>query len=164
MSSKILVVDDLAPNRELIREALDDSEYEICEAATASDALERLQYRETDLVITDVRMPGMSGVELLKRLHRDYPRRCCSSDERIRQRLRCGRGDEVGSAPLFVTASGHRRAQVRHRRGALPPAVQRHWGPYAWIREHSRSLERTVDRYGSSDESRQDQFYSLDPG
>jgi DNA-binding NtrC family response regulator len=70
---KILVVDDLAPNRELIREALDDSEYEISEAATASDALERLQYRETDLVITDVRMPGMSGVELLKPLHRDYP-------------------------------------------------------------------------------------------
>jgi two-component system NtrC family response regulator len=73
MPGKILVVDDLAINRELIREALDDSEYEISETATASDALERLQHRETDLVITDVRMPGMSGVELLKRLHRDYP-------------------------------------------------------------------------------------------
>jgi DNA-binding NtrC family response regulator len=70
---KILVVDDLAANRELIREALDDYAYEISEAPTASYALERLQHRETDLVITDVRMPGMSGVELLKRLHRDYP-------------------------------------------------------------------------------------------
>lgn len=74
MSARILVVDDLAPNREFIREALGDSEYEISEAATATDALERLQHRETDLVITDVRMPGMSGVELLKRLHRDHPR------------------------------------------------------------------------------------------
>jgi DNA-binding NtrC family response regulator len=73
MPGKILVVDDLAINRELIREALDDSGYEISEAATASDALGRLQHRQTDLVITDVRMPGMSGVELLKRLHRDYP-------------------------------------------------------------------------------------------
>lgn len=73
MPGKILVVDDLAVNRELIREALDDSAYEISEAATASDALERLQHCEPDLVITDVRMPGMSGVELLERLHRDYP-------------------------------------------------------------------------------------------
>ena len=73
MLPKILVVDDLAINRELIREALCDCEYEISEAETASGALERLEHRETDLVITDVRMPGMSGVELLKRLHRDYP-------------------------------------------------------------------------------------------
>jgi two-component system NtrC family response regulator len=73
MPGKILVVDDLSMNRELIREALGDSEYEISEAATAPDALERLQHRETDLVISDVRMPGMSGVELLRRLHRDYP-------------------------------------------------------------------------------------------
>jgi DNA-binding NtrC family response regulator len=73
MPGKILVVDDLSINRELIREALGDSEYEISEAATAPDALDRLQHRETDVVITDVRMPGMSGVELLKRLHRDYP-------------------------------------------------------------------------------------------
>ena len=73
MSKSILVVDDHAPNRELIREALDDSAYEISEAQTASEALEHLRHQETDLVITDVRMPGISGVELLKRLHSDYP-------------------------------------------------------------------------------------------
>jgi len=73
MPRTILVVDDHAPNRELIREALDDSAYEISEAQTASDALEHVQRQETDLVITDVRMPGISGVELLERLHTDYP-------------------------------------------------------------------------------------------
>ncbi|WP_035352734.1 sigma-54-dependent transcriptional regulator [Edaphobacter aggregans] len=73
MSSAILVVDDHAPNREFIREALDDSVYEISEAQTASDALEHLRRQETDLVITDVRMPGISGVELLKRLHNQHP-------------------------------------------------------------------------------------------
>lgn len=73
ISNAILVVDDHAPNRELIREALDDPTYEISEAPTASEALEHLKHREINLVITDVRMPGMSGVELLKRLHRDYP-------------------------------------------------------------------------------------------
>jgi DNA-binding NtrC family response regulator len=73
MPRTILVVDDHAPNRELIREALYDSAYEISEAQTASDALEHVQRQETELVITDVRMPGISGVQLLERLHRDYP-------------------------------------------------------------------------------------------
>jgi DNA-binding NtrC family response regulator len=73
MPGKILVVDDYAPNRELIREALTDSAYEISEAVTASEALERLRRHKTDLVITDVQMPGLSGVELLKCLNKEYP-------------------------------------------------------------------------------------------
>ena len=73
MPRTILVVDDHAANRELIREALDASAYEISEAQTATEALEHLRRQETDLVITDVRMPGISGVELLRRLQTDYP-------------------------------------------------------------------------------------------
>ena len=73
MPGRILVVDDYAPNREFIREALTDSAYEISEAVTALEALERLRGYKTDLVITDVRMPGLSGVELLKRLNKEYP-------------------------------------------------------------------------------------------
>ena len=73
MPRTILVVDDHAPNRELIREALDDSAYGITEARSASEALEHLQFHETDLVITDVRMPGISGIELLQRLRSYYP-------------------------------------------------------------------------------------------
>ncbi|MGB8919278.1 MAG: response regulator [Candidatus Sulfotelmatobacter sp.] len=65
MLGKILVVDDLAPNRELIREALDGSGYEISEAATASDALERLQHHETDLVITKDALTTDVGLSIL---------------------------------------------------------------------------------------------------
>src|SRR6266496_1400955 len=73
MPGKILVVDDHAPNRELIREALTDSAYEVSEAVTASEALERLRRHKTDLVVTDIQMPGLSGVELLKCLNKEYP-------------------------------------------------------------------------------------------
>jgi len=73
MPRTILVVDDHAANREFIREALDDSAYQISEAPTASEALEQLRRHETDVVITDVQMPGISGVELLRRLRSDYP-------------------------------------------------------------------------------------------
>ena len=73
MPRTILVVDDHAANRELIREALDDSTYDISEAGTASEALEYLRCEEIDLIITDVRMPGISGIELLERLRSEYP-------------------------------------------------------------------------------------------
>ena len=49
MPGEILVVDDHAPNRELIREALTDSAYEISEAGTASEALERLRRRHASM-------------------------------------------------------------------------------------------------------------------
>jgi len=70
---EVLIVDDVATNRELIREALASPEYEFHEAANANDALEAMRNHPADLVITDVRMPGASGVELLKELQREYP-------------------------------------------------------------------------------------------
>jgi len=73
MSKTILIVDDHAANRELIREAIADFECEISEASTASEALEHFRYCETALVITDVCMPGMSGTDLLEKVRDNYP-------------------------------------------------------------------------------------------
>jgi DNA-binding NtrC family response regulator len=70
---KILVVDDVQGNRELIREALASPEYQFSEAENARDALQVMRERGADLVITDVRMPGISGVDLLKELRSQYP-------------------------------------------------------------------------------------------
>lgn len=67
MPSTILVVDDHAPNRQFVCEALDSATYEISQAASASEALDHPRASQTDLVITDARMLGVSGVELLKR-------------------------------------------------------------------------------------------------
>src|SRR5262249_52738250 len=69
----ILIVDDVAANRELIREALIGSEYEFREANNASSALQVMRKHAVDLVITDMRMPGDSGIDLLKELRGEYP-------------------------------------------------------------------------------------------
>jgi len=69
----ILVADDLAENREFIREALFSPEYEFGEAQNACEVLQIMRNQPADLVISDVRMPGISGVDLLRRLHSDYP-------------------------------------------------------------------------------------------
>ena len=70
---EVLIVDDVQANRELIRESLASPEYEFQEAENANDALHLMRNRAADLVITDLRMPGISGFDLLKELQSEYP-------------------------------------------------------------------------------------------
>jgi putative nucleotidyltransferase with HDIG domain len=68
---RILVVDDYAPTRNLIREALGQTgEYEISDAENGLAALKLFRNGRYDMVISDVMMPGMGGMELLKELRK----------------------------------------------------------------------------------------------
>jgi two-component system response regulator PilR (NtrC family) len=72
----ILVVDDEADVREGLRQLLSMEGYEVTTAESGAVALERAKPRRFDLVLTDLRMPGMSGVETLmglKQLHPSMP-------------------------------------------------------------------------------------------
>jgi DNA-binding response OmpR family regulator len=66
---KILVVDDYLPTRRLIVDALDQSsQYEVNEAENGEEALQLFNEDNYDLVISDIMMPGMSGMDLLNRI------------------------------------------------------------------------------------------------
>ena len=65
MKRRILVVDDMAFNRDHLRKVLEIEGYEVETAADGRSALECLRERIFHLVITDLRMPDMSGLELL---------------------------------------------------------------------------------------------------
>ena len=69
-----LVVDDDAGLRQTLSMALRREGYKISEAADGVTAFKMAQNTPFDLVITDVRMPGMSGLELLQNLRRICPR------------------------------------------------------------------------------------------
>jgi DNA-binding NtrC family response regulator len=66
MRYKIMVVDDEEANLRVL-ERLFRAEYEIVTAGAGAEALRLLQQHDVALVITDQRMPDMTGVELLKR-------------------------------------------------------------------------------------------------
>ncbi len=64
---KILVVDDEAIVLSLVRDALEDEDYEVSTAARAGDALAILESRPIDLIVTDIRMPDMNGIDMARR-------------------------------------------------------------------------------------------------
>ena len=73
-NKRILIVDDYPPTRQLINEALSQSGcYEISEAENGREALDKCGVDPFDLVISDVMMPGMGGMELLSRLRETSP-------------------------------------------------------------------------------------------
>jgi len=67
----ILAVDDRAINREFLATLLSYVGHEVLEAADGAEALELVRSRRPDLVITDVLMPTMGGVEFADRVHED---------------------------------------------------------------------------------------------
>lgn len=64
----VLVVDDEPDYRFLLRMVLRDHDVEVIEAPNGARALEAIEARLPDLVITDLRMPVMDGAELVNRL------------------------------------------------------------------------------------------------
>ncbi len=64
----ILVVDDDDAIRLLIEMELTDEGYRVLTASNAQDALKLVQSEQLDLVILDIRMPGMDGLEVLPRI------------------------------------------------------------------------------------------------
>ncbi|MDH7500606.1 MAG: response regulator, partial [candidate division NC10 bacterium] len=72
----ILVVDDESPVREVLRDALSKSGYRMSTAADGPQALELLREKRFHMLMADVSMPQMSGIELLEiasKMHPDMP-------------------------------------------------------------------------------------------
>jgi len=70
---RILIVDDEAMVRRLLRQKLSREGYQCEEADSAEQALDRLRGNSTELVILDIKMPGKSGMELLPEIRAAYP-------------------------------------------------------------------------------------------
>src|SRR6476659_8274433 len=68
MSGKILIVDDQFGIRILLNEVLHKEGYDTFQAANGIQALEVLNNHSPDLVLLDMKIPGMDGIEILKRM------------------------------------------------------------------------------------------------
>jgi len=71
MKKRVLVVEDTASEREMIRTYLIESGYEVTTAENGKEALVKIAEQVPDLVLTDLVMPDMSGLELCRSLKKN---------------------------------------------------------------------------------------------
>ncbi|MEA3467170.1 MAG: response regulator [Thermodesulfobacteriota bacterium] len=70
---KILLVDDEEGIQMLYREELEDDGYEVISAYTGEEGLQKFKDESPDLVVLDIQMPGMNGIETLRQMKMNNP-------------------------------------------------------------------------------------------
>ena len=101
---RVLAVDDSAVMRNMVRISLSQAGFEVTQAKDAATALELARQSSYDLVLADVNMPGMNGIELIRALRNEEAYRHTpilmltteSSPERTRE------GKEAGATGWIV--------------------------------------------------------------
>lgn len=73
ITGHILVIDDEASLRKTLARILQQAGFEVTTAESAEQGLDYLKTTQYDLVMTDLRMPGMHGMDALKLIHTNYP-------------------------------------------------------------------------------------------
>ena len=71
MAEKILIVDDEPDMLEIINLRLNKNGYEVITAVTGEECLAKAEAQHPDLILLDVLLPGMSGLEVAKRLQKN---------------------------------------------------------------------------------------------
>ncbi len=73
---KILVVDDEEAVRNLLQRILEEVGYDVVTAANGQEALDKVSQLNAGVVLLDIKMPGMSGIEVLQQITTNWPETC----------------------------------------------------------------------------------------
>jgi len=71
MSKRILVIEDQEDNRQIVRDLMTASGYELIEATTGEEGLEAAARERPDLILMDIQLPGIDGYEVTRRIKAD---------------------------------------------------------------------------------------------
>lgn len=71
--ARIVVIDDQEPIRRIIRRALEKENHEVLEAEDGEAGIRFLEGQTVDVVITDIFMPGLDGIQTLREIRKRYP-------------------------------------------------------------------------------------------
>jgi two-component system chemotaxis response regulator CheB len=126
MARRVLVVDDSAFMRRLISDVIAGNEFEVVGTARdGEDALRKLRILNPDIVTLDVEMPGIDGIEALRRIMTDHPRPVVmlsgGSDEGAAATLRAL---ELGAIDFVRKPSGPISLDLEHVREQLFSALR----------------------------------------
>jgi len=118
MLGTIVVADDEALARQSVAEFLQEEGYQVYEAADGQAALQFLEQVDVDLILSDLRMPGLDGLALLQKVREVYPQTMVvlmtayASVETVVEALRLGAQDYL-LKPLLFDDLLHDLVQIR---------------------------------------------------
>ncbi len=72
MKKKLLIVDDERNIRTLFRDELEEEGYEVETAGSGAEALDKVKAQTPDLIVLDIRMEDMTGLEVLEQIRREH--------------------------------------------------------------------------------------------
>ena len=98
----ILVIDDEKIIHESCGRVLQEEGFEVETALSGQEALEKLKKKRYNLVLSDIKMPGMSGVETLEKMKKRDPRYYSSNVYRVLLGSDCPRYYEAGCLRLYT--------------------------------------------------------------
>jgi CheY-like chemotaxis protein len=101
MSKRILVVEDQPDNRQIIRDMLAPTDYEIAEAENGEEALEAIAKQRPDLILMDIQLPVMDAYEATRRIKADA--RCAQSRSSQSRLMRSVAKDRRREWPAAMT-------------------------------------------------------------
>jgi DNA-binding response OmpR family regulator len=128
--SRILLIEDDHSLRRALRLALEKSGYEVVEAAEGREGLATLKLQPVDLVVTDIIMPGMEGIETITALRKLNPQLKIiaisgggrsSADDYLRMALQFGAA-QVFAKPFEIGTLCSAIAELLGNPGTEPPS------------------------------------------
>jgi two-component system NtrC family response regulator len=141
-ASSILVVDDDDNLRRVIEYQLSEERFLVSSAPSAAAALEALRDRPVNLLITDVLMPGMSGIELLERVRILHPDTAVIVITAHGDVAKAVRAMQMGALDFLEKPFGRERLLVSVRRAL----------EFAGLRDENRRLRALVQKEESFEE------------
>ena len=69
--TKILIIDDEAPIRRVLRDILENESYQVEDASTGKEALQQIKDQDFDAIFCDIKMPEMDGIEVLEAIRQE---------------------------------------------------------------------------------------------
>ena len=128
---RILVVDDEAPIRMLLTDLLEEKGYTVLTAADGAAAIDCAIAQQPDLILLDICMPDMEGMEVCAKLRKNPITRTIpvifltafNSDERLEQAIDMGANDFLGKPINSVELNVRIKAMLQTRH--IPDEVER---------------------------------------
>lgn len=168
-AQRLLVVDDIRENREILRRRFERHGFEVIEAAGGLEALNLIDRESVDLVLLDVMMPDLAGLEVLARIRSRYPAGVLpvimvtakTQSEDIVEALKCGANDYITKPVDFsialarVTTQLDRKQAEESNRRLNEQLSQANETLELRVADRTKDLARAIEQLQSEVEQRE---------